>query len=115
MSIELKPRTRYLIRTDVTDKTPNGILQDIVIAELSASGEYVRVIWEASPDGIALPARQEWMLTSSIAPLVVEELPLYPSPQFRAATTPGLIRPSSLTTRAATTPTVTTVTTGQTT
>ena len=92
MPISLKASTRYLIRTAASIPYPKGEVKDIVVAELSASGEYARVVWQAAPDFTALPVSQEWVPAAEIAALVIEELPSYKGQIFRAMTTTGALR-----------------------
>ena len=92
MPLTFKPATRYLVRTGVTAQQPNGTLRDMVVAEVSASGEFVRVVWEASPDGIALPVIQEWLPAAEVNAMLIEELATPKGQAPRAASMPGYPR-----------------------
>ena len=100
-AIVLKPNTRYLVRTGITPQVPAGVLKDVVVAEISQTNEFVRVVWEASPDGVAPPVSQEWLLAADVSAMVVEELAALRAQVHRAASVPGFPRlpPGAIPTR----------------
>ena len=91
MTITLQQNTRYLVRRPDAPGSAAFTVLDAVVVELTAAG-YIRVIWEASPDGMALPAKQEWILQATFEEWVISELPRWASQINRAATTAGIPR-----------------------
>ena len=87
----IKLYTRYLVKMPPSAGTDSDVL-DALVAEITPSGDFLRIVWEASPDGIAFPVRQEWVLRATFEQAVIEELPEAPSQINRAATTSGLPR-----------------------
>lgn len=81
-----RPNTRYLVQCPLGSKGTAEV-RDVVVAEVSPSGQRLRVIWATGLEPLSPPLDQEWILTSDFEPKMLEEIPLYISQVNRASTT----------------------------